>query len=135
MQYRLEQGGLGNFLSQGTTETCRVAPTYLARRWAGVRVRATMRAILPTKINAPPDVCQRLVLRTNPKGSKTECVFADGTAIMISNFLACFTRAGDELRFPIEFETPNAGTQIYIRNTNREERRRDVFQAEIGYAT
>jgi len=94
-----------------------------------------MRAILPIKINAPPDVCQRLVLRTNPKGTKTECVFADGTAIMISNFLACFTRAGDELRFPIEFETANAGTQIYIRNTNREERRRDVFQAEIGYAT
>src|SRR6266403_4189627 len=94
-----------------------------------------MRAILPIKINAPPDVCQRLVLGTNPKGSKTECVFADGTAILISNFWACFIRAGDEVRFPIDFETANAGTQIYIRNTNPEERRRDVFQAEIGYAT
>jgi hypothetical protein len=29
----------------------------------------------------------------------------------------------------------DAGTQIYIRNTNPEEIRRDVFQAEIGYGT
>jgi hypothetical protein len=32
MHHRLEQGGLGNFLSQGITGTCRVVPTYLARR-------------------------------------------------------------------------------------------------------
>jgi hypothetical protein len=71
----------------------------------------------------------------NPKSSKTECVFADGTAILVSNFLASFIRTGDELLFPVELEAADAGTQIYIRNTNPQERRRDVFQAEIGYAT
>jgi hypothetical protein len=112
-----------------------MAPTYLARRWAGVRVRAAMRAALPIKTNERPNVWSRLVLKTNPKGSKTECVFADGTAILVSNFLASFIRASDELLFPVELEAADAGTQIYIRNTNPEERRRDVFQAEIGYAT
>ena len=88
-----------------------------------------------TRTNPLPNVARRQVLRTNPKGSKTECVFADGTAILVSNFLASFIRAGDELLFPVELEAADAGTQIYIRNTNPEERRRDVFQAEIGYAT
>jgi hypothetical protein len=94
-----------------------------------------MRTALQIKTIEPPNVCQRLVLRTKPKGGKTECVFADGTVILVSNFLAFFIRAGDELLFPVELQAVDAGTQIYIRNTNPEERRRDVFQAEIGYAT
>jgi len=73
--------------------------------------------------------------KNESKGSKTECVFADGTAILVSNFLASFIRTGDELLFPVELEAADAGTQIYIRNTNPQESRRDVFQAEIGYAT
>jgi len=35
----------------------------------------------------------------------------------------------------LEHEAVDAGTQIYIRKTNPEERRWDVFHAEIGYAT
>jgi hypothetical protein len=88
-----------------------------------------------TRTNPLPNVVRRQVLRTSPKGSKTECVFADGTAILVSNFLVPFIRAGNELVFPVELEAADAGTQIYIRNTNREERRRDIFQAEIGYLT
>jgi len=34
-----------------------------------------------------------------------------------------------------ELEAADAGTQIYIRNTNPEERWRGVFQTEIGCAT
>jgi hypothetical protein len=49
--------------------------------------------------------------------------------------LASFIREGDELLFPLELEAADAGTQIYIRNSNPQERRRNVFQAEIGYAT
>ena len=94
-----------------------------------------MGVAIQTRINRPPNVCQRLVLRTNPKGTKTECVFADGTAILVSNFLASLIHVRDELRFPLELDTADAGTQIYIRNTNPGERRRDIFQAEIGYVT
>jgi curved DNA-binding protein CbpA len=87
------------------------------------------------KADALPNVCQRNVVKTNPTGAKTECLFADGNPILVSNFVASFIRAGDELLFPLGHEAAAAGTQIYIRKTHPEERRWDVFQAEIGYAT
>lgn len=87
------------------------------------------------KADASPILCQRKVVKTNPTGAKTECLFADGTSILVSNFLASFIRAGDELLFPLGHEATDVGTQIYIRKTHPKERRWDVFQAEIGYAT
>ena len=87
------------------------------------------------KADALPTVCRRKVVKTNPTGAKTECLFADGTSILVSNFLASFIRAGDELLFPLGHEATAAGTQIYIRKTHPEDRRWDIFQAEIGYAT
>ena len=94
-----------------------------------------MCAVVSVKADALSNVCQRKVVRTNPKGAKTECLFADGSSILVSNFVASFIRAGDELLFPLKHEATDAGTQIYIRKTHPEERRWDVFQAEIGYAT
>lgn len=93
-----------------------------------------MGAAVSVKPGALSNVCQRRVAKTNPTGAKTECLFADGTSILVSNFLASFIRAGDELLFPLGYEAAAAGTQIYIRKTQPEERRWDVFQAEIGYA-
>jgi len=87
------------------------------------------------KAHALPNMCQRKIVKTNPTGAKTECLFADDSSILVSNFVASFIRAGDELLFPLEHEAADAGTQIYIRKTHPEERRSDVFQAEIGYAT
>lgn len=81
-----------------------------------------------------PNVRRSKVVKTNPAGAKTECLFADGTSILVSNFLASFIRAGDELLFPLEYGAADARTQIYIRKTHPEEKRWDVFQAEIGYA-
>jgi hypothetical protein len=82
-----------------------------------------------------PDISQRVVLRTHPRGGKTECVLADGASILVSDFLASFIRVGDELCFPLTLEAANAGTEIYIRNPNSETRRRDILQAPIGYTT
>jgi hypothetical protein len=42
---------------------------------------------------------QGLVQRMKPKGDKTECIFVDGTSILLSNFLASLIDAADELRF------------------------------------
>lgn len=94
-----------------------------------------MGTAVQVKADALPNVCQRKVVKTNPKGPKTECLLADGISILLSNFLASFIRPGDELLFPLGQESADAGTQIYIRKTHPEERRWDVFQAEIGYAT
>src|SRR6266566_6368911 len=93
-----------------------------------------MGVALQARINPSRNVCQRKVLKSNPKGVKTECVFADGTSILLSNFLASFIRAGDELLLPLDLEATAADTEIYIRH-NPEERKQDVFQAKIGYAT
>jgi hypothetical protein len=83
---------------------------------------------------ARPNVWQRKVVRTTPKDAKTECLFADGTSILISNFLASFIRAGDELLFSLHPEVAGANTEIYIRH-NPEQRRQDVFQGQIGYVS
>src|SRR5258707_5573655 len=82
-----------------------------------------------------PDVCRRLVLRTNMRGAKAECVFTDGTSILLSNFLASFIHPGDEVRFPLAIEAAAAAVDIQIRNTKRITGRRENFQADIGYAT
>jgi hypothetical protein len=94
-----------------------------------------MNAAVPVRSRAPQNVCQRKVVKISPTGAKTECGFADGTSILVSNFVASFIRTGDELLFPLDREAADAGTQIYIRKTHPEERRWDVFQAEIGFAT
>jgi len=112
-----------------------VTPTYLALRWTDAKVRDEMSAAVPVSPSAPQNVCQRDVVKTNPKGSKTECLFADGASILVSNFLASSVRAGDELLFPLDHEAAKSSTQIYIRRTHPEERGWDVFQAEIDYAT
>jgi len=82
---------------------------------------------------ATPDVCRRLVLRTNPRGAKAECVFTDGTSILLSNFLASFIHPGDEVRFPLTLEAA-AAAEIQVSDTKRPSGRREIFQADIGYA-
>ena len=109
--------------------------TYLARRSAGARVPVTMGVALHATINPVRNVCQRKVLRTNPKDNKTGCVLTDGTSILVSNFLASFIRAGDDLLFSVELETADSSTEIYIRDTNPGAKRRDVLQTRIGYAS
>ena len=114
----------------------RGGPSYLARCSSAARVRDQMAATIPVKSDTQPNGCQRIVLKMNPKGAKTECNFGDGTTILVSNFLASFVHAGDELLFPLkELQAANTRTEIYIRNTNTQERRQDTFQARIGYAT
>ena len=111
-------------------------PTYLERGSTGATVRGEMDLPTQARINSLPNVCQRKVVKTHRKGFHAECVFSDGTCILVSSFLASFIRTGCELRFPLEPAAAGGGTEIYIHTTNPEAgRTEDVFQAEIGYAT
>jgi hypothetical protein len=92
-----------------------------------------MSTVVQLKPDAAPNVCQRKVVRINTKILKTECLFADGTSILLSNFLASFVRTGDELLFPLSPEAVDSPTEIYVRH-DPEQRRPDLFQAKIGYA-
>ncbi len=94
-----------------------------------------MKAALEARATLPPDVREKPVLQTRLDAVKATCLFTDGTSILVSNFLASFIRPGDELRFPLALEATDGGTEIYVRNPNPESRRRDIFQAPIGYAT
>src|SRR5258708_4926682 len=84
---------------------------------------------------ARPDVCRRLVLRTSPRGAKAECVFTDGMSILLSIFVDWFIRLGDYVLFPLTLEARAGATEIQVSNTNRITGRREIFQADIGYAT
>lgn len=83
---------------------------------------------------APPEVCRRTVAETLGKGDKVECLFTDGSSILLSNFLASFIRRGDEVRFPLTLGKASAGAELHICNANSPQRRGDVYQASIGYA-
>ncbi|MFI5091986.1 MAG: hypothetical protein ACHQIK_00950 [Candidatus Acidiferrales bacterium] len=109
--------------------------TYLAIVSGRARFGLVMAVLTQASTGSRPDIWHRAVLHTNQRKDKTECVFTDGTSILVSNFLASFIRGGDELVFPLELKAAGADTQIYIRNRNPQEKRRDVFQAEIGYAS
>src|SRR5713226_8876925 len=124
-----------SFLIAIKSETSKRLPTNLASPSAGVRVRVAVGIALHARINPPRNVCQRKVVKTNPKGIKTECVFADGTSILVSNFLASFIRAGDDLLFSLELEAADSSTEIYIRSANPAAKKRDLFQTGIGYAS
>jgi len=84
---------------------------------------------------ATPSVCRRLVLRINPRGAKAECVFTDGTSILLSNFVASFIHPGDEVSFPLALEAAAVASEIQIRNPRRIPGGQEIFQAAIRYAT
>jgi hypothetical protein len=94
-----------------------------------------MGSAIQARASSSPKVCRRLVLGTNPKGNKIECLFTDGTSVLISNFLTSFIRKGDELRFPLDVAASDAGTEIYIRPAHSEERRQELYQAAVSCAT
>jgi len=91
-----------------------------------------MGAVVQLRPDAASDVLRRKVVRTNTKGLKTECLFSDGTSVLLSNFLASFVRADDELLFPLSPNALESPTEIYVRHSANQ-RRNDLFQAEIGY--
>jgi len=94
-----------------------------------------MDTAVQVKEDTLPNVALRKVVKTTPEGTKTKCLFADDTSIVVSNFLASFMRPGDELRCPLDVQAADFGTQIHVRSTSSHERRQDALQAEIGYAT
>jgi hypothetical protein len=89
---------------------------------------------VPTAPDARSMVRQRKVAKTVSKGEKVECVFSDGSSILLSPFLASFIRFGDEIRFPLAIGSASADTEIYIRNGRSQSGRHDIYQAPIGYA-
>ena len=84
--------------------------------------------------SSTPEVCQRVVFRTNPKAGKSQCVFTDETSILLPGFLASFLHAGDTLRFSLAAAAENGSRQIQIHRPSPRDREQDFLLVEIGYA-
>jgi hypothetical protein len=93
-----------------------------------------MKAVTHAATGARPEVFLRTVAKTVIRGDKVECLFTDGSSILLSNFLASFIRRGDEVRFPLNLGSARAGAELHICNANSQQRKADVYQASIGYA-
>ncbi len=93
-----------------------------------------MAAASQANTGSTPDICQRVVLRTNPKAGRSECVFTDETSILLPGFLASFLRAGDTLHFSLTAPAEGGSREIYIHRPRPRYREQDFLLAEIGYA-
>ena len=80
------------------------------------------------------ETVRRQVLQIEREGQKTACVLKEGGQIFVSNFLAANIRPGDEMELPLSFDSPEAGTEIYVHKNSASPRTRDVYQVPIGYA-
>jgi len=79
-------------------------------------------------------VCQRKVLKTNSKGVKTECVFTDGTTIVVSiSWRPLFVRE-TTYSFLLNLRRLIRARDLHPQHISGV-KRRDLFQTRIGYAS
>lgn len=89
---------------------------------------------LRTDSKSGPDIYERVILRTGLKTGKAECVFTDGTSILLPMFVVSFLHSGDTLCFPIGGAAENESTEIYVRRRSPRHREEQLLLVEIGYA-
>lgn len=77
-------------------------------------------------------LCRQRVAKIERKMERIECVFANGSAIVVSPSLATYVSVGDEISFPLVTQAVDAGTEIYVGKSSPATGHRDVYQATIG---
>src|SRR5258708_44405 len=85
--------------------------------------------------SSPSTLCRERIAKIERKTERIECVFANGSTILISPFLATHVSVGDEISFPLATQAVDAGTEIYVGKSAQASRHRDVYQVPIGYAS
>ena len=106
--------------------------TYLANDLGVVRVRGGMNEACQPSGSSRPNIAKRIVVKTIPEGPRTECVFVDGTSIVVSNFFSVFVRPQDEVFFPLDLQQDGSSTQIRL-HPGADGQRPDILHSEIGY--
>ncbi len=80
-------------------------------------------------------LCRQRIAKIERKTKRIECVFANGTTILISPFLATQVSVGDEISFPLATQAVDAGTEIYVGRSAQTSGRRDLYQVSIRYVS
>jgi len=80
-------------------------------------------------------LCRERIAKIERKTERIECVFANGSTILISPFLATHVSVGDEISFPLATQAAHTGTEMYVGKSAQASRHRDVYQVSIGYVS
>src|SRR5258708_35445352 len=85
--------------------------------------------------SSPSTLCRERIAKIERKTERIECIFANGSTILISPFLAAHVSVGDEISFPLPTPPAHAGTEIYVGKSSSASRLRNVYQALIGHVS
>jgi hypothetical protein len=82
------------------------------------------------KTEAPPEICERVLTRLEPQGSKAKCIFNDGGSLILSIDFARFVRPGDIFYFPADLLRKDESVEVYVQ---RPTARRDFLFVQVDY--
>jgi hypothetical protein len=85
--------------------------------------------------SSPSTLCRQRIAKIERKTERSECVFANGSTIVVSPFLATHVSVGDEISFPLATQAVDAGTEIYVGKSSPATGHRDLYQVSIGYVS
>lgn len=85
--------------------------------------------------SSPSTLCRERIAKIERGTGRIECIFANGSTILISPVLAAHVSVGDEISFPLAAPTAHTGTEIYAGKFSSASRPRDVYQVSIGYVS
>ncbi len=80
-------------------------------------------------------LCRERIAKIVRKTERIECMFANGSTILISPFLATHVSVGDEITFPLATTAAHTGTEIYVGKSSSASRPCEVYQVSIGYVS
>jgi len=85
--------------------------------------------------SSPSTLCRERIAKIERKMERIQCIFANGSAVLISPALAAHVSVGDEISFPLATPGAHIGTEIYVGKGSSASRPRDVYQVSIGYVS
>src|SRR5260370_7740939 len=86
--------------------------------------------------SSPSTLCRERLAKIERRTGRIECIFANGSTILISPLLAPHVSVGDEVSFPLATAAAHhPGTEIYLGKTSPASRSPHVYQVSVGSST
>src|SRR5260370_19873720 len=85
--------------------------------------------------SSPSTLCRERIAKIERGTGRIECIFANGSTILISPVVAAHVSVGDEVCLPLVTPAAHPGTEIYVGKTSSASSPSDVYQVSIGYVS